>query len=208
MMTLEQLKELGNPPTDIGGYQAVVNGKVKLADIIVYGCLPGVGIDWANGLIGETVESVIGNGSGVRVYRKIPVAHQGDIDHGQEVPSQFPVSSEHLSGAIAATHDEGKPPLAYLPWDALDEVAMVQEYGHVKYGSFWNYRKGIQVGRNLSCAIRHIRAYMNGENNDKESQRNHLAHAACRLLFTLQNLKDGTAIDDRYVTENKILPKV
>jgi hypothetical protein len=102
-----------------------------------------------------------------------------------------------LAGYKALTHDDGKPPLAYLPWSALDEVAMVQAYGHQKYGDFYNYRKGMEVGRNLSCAIRHIRAYMEGEDNDPESGRNHLAHAATRLLFTLQNIADNKQIDDR-----------
>ncbi len=100
--------------------------------------------------------------------------------------------------AKAATYDEGKPPLAYLPWGGIDEVAMVQAYGHKKYKDYNNYRKGMEIGRNLSCAIRHIRAFMEGEDLDKESGRSHLAHAACRLLFVLQNQKDGTAIDDRY----------
>jgi hypothetical protein len=38
---------------------------------------------------------------------------------------------------------------------------------------------------------------MEGEDNDPESGRNHLAHAATRLLFTLQNIADNTQIDDR-----------
>lgn len=98
----------------------------------------------------------------------------------------------------ALTFDQEKPPLAYLPWAGIDEIAHVQAYGAKKYGDWYNYRKGMEVGRNLSCAIRHIRAYMEGENLDIESGQSHLAHACCRLLFTLQNLHDGTAIDDRY----------
>lgn len=104
----------------------------------------------------------------------------------------------HRFSNKALTFDQEKSPLAYLPWAGIDEVAHVQAYGAKKYGDFYNYRKGMEVGRNLSCAIRHIRAYMEGENLDKESSRSHLAHACCRLLFTLQNLHDGTAIDDRY----------
>lgn len=121
------------------------------------------------------------------------------------VASEQSKEDANLSGACqpqvsekAATYDEGKPPLAYLPWAGIDEVAMVQAYGHKKYKDYNNYRKGMEVGRNLSCAIRHIRAYMEGEDMDPESGRNHLAHAACRLLFVLQNIKDGKAIDDRY----------
>lgn len=98
----------------------------------------------------------------------------------------------------ALTYDEGKAPLAHLPWAAVDEMAFVQAYGQKKYGDFYNYKKGLEVGRNLSCAIRHIRDFMNGVDADSESGRSHLAHAMCRLAFTIQNMKDGTAIDDRW----------
>lgn len=111
-------------------------------------------------------------------------------------PCQAPPSS------TALTYDEGKPPLAYLPWDAIREMAHVQLYGQQKYGSFWNYKKGMELGRNLSCAIRHIAAFMDGEDLDKESQCSHLGHAMCRVAFALQNLNDGTAIDDRHTQKS------
>lgn len=97
----------------------------------------------------------------------------------------------------ALTYDDGKPPLAWLPWAAMDEVAMVQEYGAKKYGTFLNYKKGLEASRNLSCAIRHIRDYMNGIDKDHESGRHPLGHAMCRIAFVLQNIRDGTIIDDR-----------
>lgn len=98
----------------------------------------------------------------------------------------------------AKTYDDGKPPLAALPWAGVREVAMVQAYGHSKYHDYNNYRKGMEVTRNLSCAVRHISEFMEGNDLDPESNRNHLAHAACRVLFVLQNIHDGVAIDDRY----------
>ncbi len=103
-----------------------------------------------------------------------------------------------MSERKALTYDDGKPPLAQIPWAAIDQLALVQAYGHKKYGDFNNYRKGMEVSRNLSCAIRHIRDYMNGRDNDEESGLNPLAHAVARLCFVLQNLNDGTAIDDRF----------
>ena len=98
----------------------------------------------------------------------------------------------------AETYDDGKEPLAHLPWAAITELAKVQAYGHKKYKDFNNYRKGLEVSRNISCALRHIRDYMDGRDTDLESGLNPLAHAICRLAFVLQNLKDGVAIDDRY----------
>lgn len=100
--------------------------------------------------------------------------------------------------AKALTYDDGKAPLAQLPWAAIEGLAHVQAYGHKKYKDFNNYRKGMEVSRNLSCALRHIKEYMEGHDVDAESGRNPLEHALCRLAFTLQNIHDGTAIDDRY----------
>lgn len=108
----------------------------------------------------------------------------------------------------AKTYDEGKAPLAYLPWAAINELAMVQSYGQKKYGDFYNYRKGMEVGRNLSCAIRHIRDYMEGHNVDHESGLNPLGHALCRISFVLQNIADGTHIDDRFKAHNKKVKKL
>ena len=98
----------------------------------------------------------------------------------------------------AKTYDEGKLPLARLPWAAIDEMNRVQAFGHAKYKDFDNYRKGMEVTRNLSCALRHIRDYLDGHDVDPESKINPLAHAMCRLAFVIQNLHEGTAIDDRY----------
>lgn len=98
----------------------------------------------------------------------------------------------------AKTYDDGKAPLAVVPWAAVREMALVQQYGKDKYGDFNNYRKGMEVSRNLSCAVRHIADYMDGHDVDPESLRPALAHAMCRIAFVLQNQADGTAIDDRY----------
>lgn len=103
-----------------------------------------------------------------------------------------------MSTDKALTYDDGKPHLAGLPWKALREVALVQGYGNSKYGSFFNYKKGMEISRNASCAIRHIADYLDGHDLDAESGRSHLAHAAARLLFMLENLAEGTAIDDRF----------
>jgi hypothetical protein len=98
----------------------------------------------------------------------------------------------------ALTYDDGKPPLARLPLRALRQVALVQLYGAHKYDEFDNYRKGMETSRNASCAMRHIADHMDGQDMDPESGLPHLAHAACRILFMLENIAQGTAIDDRH----------
>ncbi len=98
----------------------------------------------------------------------------------------------------AKTYDNGKPPLALLPSGGIRAVSRVQMYGAKKYGTTWNFRKGMEVSRNLSCALRHIYEYLDGHDKDKESGESPLAHAACRLLFVLDNQEFGVAIDDRF----------
>ena len=98
----------------------------------------------------------------------------------------------------AKTYDDGKPPLANVPWAGVREMARVQAYGHRKYGDFHNYRQGMEVTRNLSCALRHISEWIDGNDSDSESGCSHLGHAMCRIAFVLQNIADGTAIDDRF----------
>lgn len=137
----------------------------------------------------------------VRLYRKMECPKNHDDKYlapglaSGEGPKVQVIKDDSYK---ALTNDKGKPPLAMLPWAGIEEVALVQAYGNQKYGDFYNFRKGMEVTRHLSCAIRHVAKYLSGESLDQESGRPHLAHAACRILYVLQNQRDGTAIDDRY----------
>ena len=123
-----------------------------------------------------------------------------DTQTGQSETGLFApwVKQSLPSGSKAETYDDGKAPLAQLPWAAVEALSRVQMYGHKKYKDFNNYRKGMEVTRNLSCALRHIKEYLEGHDQDKESGESPLAHAMTRIAFVLQNQADGTAIDDRY----------
>jgi hypothetical protein len=124
-------------------------------------------------------------GFGLKIHKSVVVARPMHGYHDKEEPSK------------AHTDDSGKPPLAKVPLALAEAVANVMEYGHKKYGDYNNYKKGMEISRNLSCALRHIMAFQNGEDNDPESEQNHLGHAAARLGFVLDNIKRGTVIDDR-----------
>jgi hypothetical protein len=115
-----------------------------------------------------------------------------------ECPHRYILPMTNTATTKALTYDSGKAPLAWLPWAAIRGMSKVQQYGHAKYKDFNNYRKGMEVSRNLSCALRHIAEYLEGHNEDAESKCHPLEHAMCRIAFVLQNIHDGTAIDDRY----------
>jgi hypothetical protein len=98
--------------------------------------------------------------------------------------------------------DSGKPRFELLPSVALEEVAKVLTYGAKKYthdgidGSD-NWRLGTTWRRYIGASLRHIFAFLRGEDSDPETGCSHLAHAVCCLLFLLEFQLVGGGTDDR-----------
>jgi len=109
-------------------------------------------------------------------------------------PESQPESQPELAGA---KHDAGKPPMSLLPWAALREVAKVLEFGRRKYSAH-NWRKGFAWSRLADADIRHLDAWIDGENLDPETKLNHLAHHVCEGLFLLEHVLKNYGTDDRY----------
>lgn len=101
-----------------------------------------------------------------------------------------------MSGGIK--NDSGKARMDLLPPDALDEVANILSFGAIKYGER-NWENGFNYGRLIGAALRHIFAFMRGEDNDTETGRSHLGHAACCILMLLALKLRGHGKDDRSV---------
>lgn len=87
-------------------------------------------------------------------------------------------------------HDSAKPDLSLLPFPALEEVARVMMFGAGKYGRS-NWKGGLAEERLIAAALRHIGRDLEGEKLDGESGEQHVAHAACNLLFILWQRKNG-----------------
>lgn len=96
-------------------------------------------------------------------------------------------------------YDDGKVPLFLLPTEALREVARVLEFGMRKYDA-WNWKKGMDWSRLSGAALRHLFSWLEGKDIDKETGLNHLAHAACCVLFLLTYQLLGIGKDDRWKT--------
>jgi len=85
--------------------------------------------------------------------------------------------------------DEGKPQLSLIYKSFVDEIAKVRMYGLTKYPDRENWRT-TETKLHHDALLRHVFAYLNGEINDKESGLNHLAHAACNIMFLIEEKKD------------------
>jgi hypothetical protein len=87
---------------------------------------------------------------------------------------------------VGRKFDSEKPRYSLIPAKALDEVVHVLTYGSKKYEDFnWKYIDKPK-DRFFSAAQRHAWEWMQGEENDKETGRNHLASAICNLMFLLE----------------------
>lgn len=98
--------------------------------------------------------------------------------------------------------DSEKPPMELLSSIALVEIAKVMGKGRDKYGAH-NWRKGIIWSRVFGAALRHIFAWVGGTTEDSETGLNHLAHAACCIMFLLDYTISHPELDDRYSSLQK-----
>lgn len=89
--------------------------------------------------------------------------------------------------------DAGKIDYTLLPWDGVEDIVKVLEFGAKKYArDNWQHVEGGQH-RYQAAAFRHMIAYNQGEKTDPETGLSHLAHAGCCLLFLLALEKRGGA---------------
>lgn len=79
--------------------------------------------------------------------------------------------------------DTGKLPMSLLPFESLEEISKVLDYGAKKYApNNWQLVPDA-VRRYEDALLRHFSAYKRGEEVDPESGLKHLSHMACNALF-------------------------
>lgn len=93
-------------------------------------------------------------------------------------------------------HDQDKPNMALLDGYAIEQLTRVLDFGAQKYAAH-NWRNGLQKSRLIAAALRHLFAYLRGEDLDPESGLSHVAHAMCCCMFLL-GLEHRPELDDRW----------
>lgn len=92
--------------------------------------------------------------------------------------------------------DVGKARVDLIPADALLGAGAGFAYGERKY-SARNWEKGMAWGRLVGSLLRHLFAWMAGEDVDPESGLHHLDHMTCCALMLSASVKRGIGVDDR-----------
>ena len=102
--------------------------------------------------------------------------------------------------ATAIKHDAGKTDWSLMPFEAVEEINKVLDFGARKYAAHnWKTGTGFRYTRVLSSLLRHTFAWARGEDLDPESGLSHLAHMGCNVVFLIyyNKHKSRYSNDDR-----------
>ena len=88
--------------------------------------------------------------------------------------------------------DAGKPRWSLLDFSFLEECVKVLTFGAIKYPSPDNWKKvNDGITRYKDAGLRHFTAFLQGEENDKETGLSHLCHLFCCIMFLWYFNKQG-----------------
>lgn len=196
----------GNPPADLGKPE---QEEANLA------------LDVALDNLRRTLDGVVKGGDKVQTQR-VPLVPLEDVVRAAQVLDAAPVPTEDRvihpaptpddgrkepgqSNDLALRFNTGKPELHYcltFP-EALRGIARVTTYGSKKY-ALYNYTKGAPASQSIGCALRHLLAWMGGEDIDPESGQHHLDHFVWNAARLCDEMQRRPELDDR---PHKVLEK-
>jgi hypothetical protein len=82
----------------------------------------------------------------------------------------------------ALRYNQDKPRWSLVHFKSLIPFVRVMEFGAKKYAPD-NWKKGMDRKQLLDCAMRHLTALMDGEENDPETGLSHMGHVICNAMF-------------------------
>ncbi len=94
-------------------------------------------------------------------------------------------------------NNDGKLQWALVDWKALEPMVQVLEFGANKYAPH-NWRKGLPYTKVCESMLRHIYAFMDGQDKDPESGLHHVGHILCNAMFLSNMVRNRADLDDRY----------
>ena len=99
-------------------------------------------------------------------------------------------------------HNEGKVKVELVPPRWVLALAEVLTKGAEKYAER-NWEKGMEWSKCYASAQRHLLAFWDGEDLDKETGLSHVAHAAWNCLALLTYSEEHQEDDNRPTTKNQ-----
>ncbi len=99
-------------------------------------------------------------------------------------------------------YNTGKRKWSLVDFDTLSGMVEVLEFGSLKYSAH-NWRNGLKHTEIAESLMRHLVAFLGGEDNDPESGLPHVDHIQCNAMFLAYMTKFKKELDDRYKDDNK-----
>ena len=136
-----------------------------------------------------------GNSKWVAVDFLKDVPDDTDSLEGHQVMDQMIAHLERIKPKQGVKYDSDKPKWSLIPFRSLNEVVDVLTFGAKKYAADnWKYVPQARE-RYIDAAYRHLADWNTISRLDPETNKSHLAHAICCLLFLLwfeQKDRDAT----------------
>jgi len=109
-----------------------------------------------------------------------------------------PVPFDYVEPTLGTRHNAGKAPLSMVveAREALTGCAGVLQFGAEKYAR-GNWHKGLLHTEICDSMLRHLSAYLGGEDKDPESNCLHVDHILTNALFLAQGVRKHPELDDR-----------
>lgn len=96
----------------------------------------------------------------------------------------------------ALRYNAGKRKWSLVDFKSLESMVEVLEYGENKYNAF-NWKKGMPVTELSESLLRHMFAFLEGEDQDFESKVSHLGHILSNAMFLSYVMREKPHFDDR-----------
>jgi len=106
-----------------------------------------------------------------------------------------------VSGS-ALRYNGGKLRWSLVDFDALEDMVKVLDFGAKKYADN-NWKKGLKTPEIFESMMRHMTAYMRGEDIDPESGLPHTGHILCNAMFLSYMQRFKPDFDTRHKDKNK-----
>jgi len=94
--------------------------------------------------------------------------------------------------------NEGKLRWSLVDFKSIEPMVRVLEFGAKKYSDH-NWKEGLKTTEICESLMRHLTAYLNGENNDPESGISHIGHIQCNAMFLAFMMRLKPSMDDRII---------
>ena len=114
----------------------------------------------------------------------------------EEADESMKALSDRDKQEQALRYNQGKLQWSLVDFDSLEGLVRVLEYGAAKYAPD-NWKKGMPVTQVSESLMRHLFAFLRGEDVDPESGCRHLSHVMCNVMFLEYIMREKPHYDNR-----------